>query len=123
MQSEDTTVFYPAPSDCKKWFRIVNITVFDASLPPIKAFDIEQLKRLYGCFIYPVPPNMNALDKPKIVVHSKFKSEKFFVNVLGHELVHYWQWLEGYPVKHNESFHQWKPHFERFGMTLMRDHV
>lgn len=104
--------FYPTILDCQKWYQIINREIFKNDLPAYTNFDIRKRR---GTWAYFMPS-----DEIPYRMGMKYPNEWFFVNILAHEMVHHWQEVKEYNVKHNSSFYQWKPIFEEHGLTLKR---
>ena len=58
----------------------------------------------------------------KITLHNKFKNFQEFVEILGHEMVHYYQKLilKQNSAKHNKEFYSFKKKFIKIGLNLKR---
>ena len=58
----------------------------------------------------------------KITLHNKFKNFQEFVEILGHEMVHYYQKLvlKQNSAKHNKEFYSFKKRFKKNGLELKR---
>ena len=58
----------------------------------------------------------------QITLHHKFKNFLEFVEILGHEMVHYYQKLilKQNSARHNKEFYSFKKKFEKLGLDLKR---
>ena len=58
----------------------------------------------------------------RITLHNKFKNFQEFVEILGHEMVHYYQKLilKQNSAKHNKEFYSFKRKFKKIGLNLKR---
>ncbi len=58
----------------------------------------------------------------KITLRNKFKNFQEFVEILGHEMVHYYQKLvlKQNSAKHNKEFYSFKRKFKKIGLNLKR---
>ena len=58
----------------------------------------------------------------RITLHNKFKNFQEFVEILGHEMVHYYQKLilKQNSAKHNKEFFSFKRKFKKIGLNLKR---
>ena len=58
----------------------------------------------------------------RITLHNKFKNFQEFVEILGHEMVHYYQKLilKQNSAKHNKEFYSFKKKFKKIGLNLKR---
>ena len=54
-------------------------------------------------------------------MNKKYKNKQFFVEVLAHELIHHYQFMNDITLSHHsESFTMWKEKFNRKGLSLRR---
>ena len=58
----------------------------------------------------------------KITIHNKFKNFREFTEILGHEMVHYYQKLilKQNSARHNKEFYSFKKKFKKLGLNLKR---
>jgi len=58
----------------------------------------------------------------RITLHNKFKNFQEFVEILGHEMVHYYQKLilKQNSARHNKEFYSFKKKFKKIGLNLKR---
>tara|TARA_A100001015_G_scaffold302375_1_gene390495 strand:- start:344 stop:742 length:399 start_codon:yes stop_codon:yes gene_type:complete len=58
----------------------------------------------------------------RITLHNRFKNFQEFVEILGHEMVHYYQKLvlKQNSAKHNKEFYSFKKKFKKMGLDLKR---
>ena len=58
----------------------------------------------------------------RITLHNKFKNFQEFVEILGHEMVHYYQKLvlKQNSAKHNQEFYSFRKRFSKMGLGLKR---
>ena len=58
----------------------------------------------------------------RITIHNKFKNFQEFVEILGHEMVHYYQKLvlKQNSAKHNKQFYSFRKKFKKLGLNLKR---
>ena len=58
----------------------------------------------------------------KIILHNRFRNFQEFVEILGHEMVHYYQKLilKQNSAKHNKEFYSFKKKFIKIGLNLKR---
>lgn len=115
MTSDDKKIYETTEYACKMWFNILNKEVFDNKLTPVDEIDIRW-RRLCHAFYEIEYKKENT--RTKIGMSKKYKSKKFFVEVLAHELVHHYQALYNEPLGHGPSFVQWSDKFNRKGINL-----
>jgi hypothetical protein len=55
-------------------------------------------------------------------MHNKFKNFREFAEILGHEMVHYYQKLilKQNSARHNKEFYSFKKKFKKLGLDLKR---
>jgi hypothetical protein len=58
----------------------------------------------------------------QITIHNKFKNFREFAEILGHEMVHYYQKLilKQNSARHNKEFYSFKKKFNKLGLELKR---
>ncbi len=99
-----------------KWFTHLNKTIFNNELPKFNKIDIKLRYKVHAHCIY--------FSKAKGLVHleinPRFKDFETFLNVLGHEMVHMYQFLNGDTGNHNKLFYSFRPLFEANNMRLAR---
>lgn len=98
--------------DCQKWFRILNKEVFKNKLPQVGEIDIRWRRKALAWY---VPQKNGRLEMDK-----RYRSKRFFVQVLAHELIHHYQYMNGHTVAHNEEFFKWRKKFNKKGLKLSR---
>ena len=117
-RSPDDNCYETTIEDCKFWFRVLNQELFNNKLSLID-IDIRWRRKAYARYQY--PSNGNIEDIPlRLLMNKKYRSKKFMVEVLAHELVHHYQFLHDEPVGHGPSFMRWEEKFNRKGINLYR---
>lgn len=107
--------------DCKFWFRILNEEIFNNKLY-LPEVDIRWRRKAWALYQY--PDSRDSKDVPlMLLLNKKYRSKKFFVEVLAHELIHHYQFLYNEPVGHGPSFVRWEDKFNRKGINLYRVYV
>lgn len=149
--SYDTTKYYfkPTRKEIAKWFERINSVVFRGQI--YTTFGRIEIRRRHGiwaeysgwtdprrnapgrCQIIQESPALRdsecVLGRPSAIcgllsITNRFPTERVFVEVLAHEMVHLYQFLHSTPrfsfdaVSHGKSFHAWKPTFEKCGLKL-----
>jgi hypothetical protein len=113
--------FKPTRESAWEWFNILNEQIFGNTLLPVDDITISNHKGddVYAYYYY------YTKDDPKhgqtsISVLKKFKNEKFFVEILAHEMIHHFQHLYDEPSGHGATFQAWCENFKLKGLTLYK---
>lgn len=108
--------YYTKIEDCKKWFNIINQEMFRSKLPLVEDWDIRWRRRVWAW--YACDYNKTGELVCQILMNKKYKSKKFFLEVLGHEMVHHWQAHSNAPIGHGQCFKEWKESFKKRGLKI-----
>lgn len=103
-------------ADCKKWFRIINEELFEGTLPQV-SFQFKWLRVCWAYYEYfPRKPDKTE----SIIMHNEYPSHRLFVEVLAHEMVHHWQYINsGWKnVDHGDEFKNWSKKAKRLGLRI-----
>jgi len=109
-------------SDIKKYFQIINETVFDNLLSPFNEVKIKLIKdRKIQCWgqvcIYEW--KRKGTRQYHLEMLPEYPTKKDFVDTLGHEMVHLYQMANvGDTGNHNALFYSFKPKLKQIGLTL-----
>lgn len=103
--------------DCQEWFNILNRELFEGSLRPVDEIDIRWRRKAHAWYDYDEKKPNGVC---KLLMNKKYKSKKFFVEVLAHEMVHHYQYTNGEKMGHGSSFMQWRDIFNKKGLNLVR---
>jgi hypothetical protein len=114
-QSYETTY-----EDCEKWFRILNRELFNNTLAPLDEIDIRWRRGAHAYYESWIDTKDPTYQYTKLCMNKRYKSKKFFVEVLAHELVHHYQFLTERKASHGESFIGWAEAFNKKGLRLVR---
>ena len=106
--------------DCQKWFRILNRELFSNSLPPVDEIDIRWRRKAYAWYDY--DENRPGEGLTRLLMNKRYKSKQFFVEVLAHEMVHHYQYMNNEEMGHGSSFMKWRDTFNKKGLNLVRDY-
>lgn len=104
--------------DCQKWFNILNRELFENSLPRIDEVDIRWRRGAYAWYDY--DEKFPGQGTAKLLMNKRYKSKQFFVEVLAHEMVHHYQYINNEDVGHGSSFLKWRDKFNKKGLNLVR---
>ena len=102
------------------WFKIINKEIFGGRLPPI---DRVEIKWRRGCFAAYTYQASSKRKKSTLLLNKKYRSKKFFVEMMAHELVHHYQFMYDEPMGHGPSFERWTKIFNKKGLRLGKAHV
>lgn len=122
LESHDENTYETTYEDVKKWFRILNREVFDGSLRELDEIDIRWRRGTYAYyhFTYETDPKKPKYEYTKLCMNKRYKSKQFFVEVMAHELVHHYQFINGEPVNHGTTFCCWSDKFNKKGLKLYK---
>jgi CRISPR/Cas system endoribonuclease Cas6 (RAMP superfamily) len=104
--------------DCQKWFNILNRELFNNTLPKIDEIDIRWRRGAHAWYDY--DDRHPGTGITKLLMSRKYKSKKFFVEVLAHEMVHHYQYIYNEEMGHGSSFFKWRDKFNKKGLNLVR---
>tara|TARA_E500000178_G_scaffold327012_1_gene355718 strand:- start:238 stop:636 length:399 start_codon:yes stop_codon:yes gene_type:complete len=111
-------VFEPKTNKIPIVYKILNREIFNNRLK--KPYII--IRRIHGALgLFEFNPYATK-HCYKITLHNKFKNFQEFVEILGHEMVHYYQKLvlKQNSAKHNKEFYSFKKRFKKNGLELKR---
>lgn len=118
LQSNETYEYETTVEDCQEWFNILNRELFDKSLPPINEIDIRWRRGAHAWYDY--DEKKPGTGTSKLLMNKRYKSKQFFVEVLGHEMIHHYQYINNEEVGHGSSFIKWRDTFNKKGLNLAR---
>jgi SprT-like family len=117
---DDNTEYRVNTDIAWEWFHILNEQIFGNLLKPVEKIFISKHKGygdVYALYYY----NHKIRKQPsKISFQKKFKSEKVFVEILAHEMIHHFQYSYDEPVGHGPSFVAWRDNFTLKGLKLYK---
>lgn len=125
--------YYPTQESAVRWFHILNRSLFENKLKPIK-ISIRRMKGCMGVLLI----DWDARKTPKgtcdqsklpyhnptihwdMTLHSKFKTWRDFLETLAHEMVHQYQVeiIKDPYANHNKNFYAWREKFARYGLKI-----
>jgi hypothetical protein len=106
--------------DCVKWIRILNRELFSGYLPPVEDIDIRWRRKTLAYYTYFIDTENPRYKKHILCMNKRYKSKRFFVEVLAHELVHHYQFYHDEPMGHGPSFTCWRDLFNKKGLSLAK---
>ena len=111
-------VFEPKTNKIPIVYNILNREIFNNRLKK-PYINIRRIHGALGLFEFNPYATKHCY---KIILHNKFKNFQEFVEILGHEMVHYYQKLvlKQNSAKHNKEFYSFKKKFKKIGLELKR---
>lgn len=103
--------------DCQKWFNILNRELFNNSLPKVDEIDIRWRRGAHAWYDY--DQSRPGIGCAKLLMNKRYKSKQFFVEVLAHEMVHHYQYVNNEEMGHGSSFLKWRDRFLKKGLNLV----
>lgn len=110
--------YEPTLEECKRWFNILNRELFKNELPPVDTIDIRWRRKAYAYYISQDDDKDPNWKRTGIYMNKRYASKKFFVEVLAHEMVHHWQFINGLPTNHGEVFQDWDAKLKKKGIKI-----
>ena len=104
--------------DCQRWFNILNRELFNESLPQVDEIDIRWRRGAHAWYDY--DQTNPGSGTAKLLMNKRYKSKQFFVEVLAHEMVHHYQYINNEEVGHGSSFLKWRDKFNKKGLNLSK---
>lgn len=123
VENDEENFYETCQEDCKFWFRILNKEIFDNRLSPITEFVIGRRRGSYAFYEYVFDTEDATYLEAKIFMNSFYRSKKFMVEVLCHEMVHHYQALYDEPLGHGPSFLRWREKLNQKGLNLRRAYI
>ena len=120
IESCDDCLYETTESDCRLWFNILNKELFDNKLSPVDDIDIRWRRGTYAFYECITDTQKQTYLRTKLCMNKRYKSKKFFVEVLSHELIHHYQALYNEPLGHGPSFLMWREKFNGKGLNLVK---
>ena len=114
----DERVFKPRAIKIPSVYKILNREIFNNQLKNPKII----IRRMHGALgLFEFNPYATKYCY-RITIHNKFKNFQEFVEILGHEMVHYYQKLvlKQNSAKHNKQFYSFRKKFKKLDLNLKR---
>ena len=112
----DERVFKPRAIKIPSVYKILNREIFNNQLKNPKI----TIRRMHGALgLFEFNPYATKYCY-RITIHNKFKNFQEFVEILGHEMVHYYQKLvlKQNSARHNKQFYSFRKKFKKLGLNL-----
>lgn len=116
-ESEDYT-YETTERATRLWFNIINKEIFDSKLSPPTNIDIRWRRGTYAYYTFVNDDKDPDYFYSTIHLNKKYRSKRFFVEVLGHEMIHHYQAMYRQPYGHGPSFKDWTEKFNEKGLRL-----
>ena len=120
LASDEENTYETKIEDCEEWFRVLNRELFNNSLPDIDYVDIRWRRKAFGYYEYIIDTKDPNYKMSVLNMNKRYKSKKFFVEVLAHEMVHHYQFMNDEPMGHGPSFEKWNDKFNKKGLNLFK---
>jgi hypothetical protein len=117
LSSKEEYVYETTVEDCQKWFNILNRELFNNSLPKVHEIDIRWRRGAHAWYDY--EESEPGTGTSRLLMNKRYKSKQFFVEVLAHEMVHHYQYINNEEVDHGSSFIKWRDKFNKKGLNLV----
>ena len=120
-QYGDDRGYKPNSNKIPMVYKILNRQIFKNQLKKMPKIMVRRMHGALGLFEF----NPYALKYwHKITIHNKFKNFREFAEILGHEMVHYYQKLilKQNSARHNKEFYSFKKKFKKLGLNLKRSY-
>lgn len=108
--------YKPTKKNTVMMFNILNHSIFNGKLdmPNIR---IRKLRGALGEYCY----DTKKPEFSEISLTTQYRNMQHFINVLGHEMVHHYQYsIQGDTANHNRKFYRWRNKFNKMGLELGR---
>jgi len=106
--------------DIKKFFKMLNLGIFDNKLSPFNDIEIKELKyqRCMGQVVmYEYKGKGTRLYK--LEMDKYYNNKRDFLDTLAHEMVHLYQFTHlNDSGNHNKSFYEFRPKLKYVGLKL-----
>ena len=106
-------------TDIKKYFKMLNLGIFDNKLSSFNQIEIKELKysRCMGQVIQ-FEWKRKGTKLHKLEMDLQYNTKKDFLETLAHEMVHLYQFLNNDTGNHNKLFYSFAPKLKYIGLKL-----
>jgi predicted SprT family Zn-dependent metalloprotease len=97
------------------WFNIINAAIFNNRLPKFHEIEIGSYRTFHA---------LCECDDATytLKIKSKFESRKRFIEVIAHEMIHLYEWVEYEKMSHGKNFYEWKNKLKRYNLDLYKNY-
>jgi hypothetical protein len=98
------------------WFRILNKRIFKGELKPFASITIRNHRKAYAY----CSGDFDLFGEPFywLSIRPTFTSLSQFLEILAHEMVHAYQFMDEGKITHGKSFLIWHDEFKKHGFNL-----
>jgi len=112
---DDSTAIEVTERKVQFWFNVINAAIFDNRLPKFHEIEIGNYKTFHAlCECDDVTYTLK--------IKSKFENRKRFVEVIAHEMIHLYEWVEYQKMTHGKDFYEWKNKLKRYNLDLYKNY-
>jgi len=106
-------------TDIKKYFKMLNLGIFDNKLSSFNQIEIKELKysKCMGQVIQ-FEWKRKGTKLYKLEMDKQYDTKKDFLETLAHEMVHLYQFLTNDTGNHNKLFYSFAPKLKYIGLKL-----
>jgi hypothetical protein len=106
-------------TDIKKYFKMLNLGIFDNKLSSFNQIEIKELKysKCMGQVIQ-FEWKRKGTKLHKLEMDLQYNTKKDFLETLAHEMVHLYQFLNNDTGNHNKLFYSFAPKLKYIGLKL-----
>ena len=106
-------------TDIKKYFKMLNLGIFDNKLSSFNQIEIKELKysKCMGQVIQ-FEWKRKGTKLYKLEMDRQYDTKKDFLETLAHEMVHLYQFLTNDTGNHNKLFYSFAPKLKYIGLKL-----
>ena len=106
-------------TDIKKYFKMLNLGIFDNKLSSFNQIEIKELKysKCMGQVIQ-FEWKRKGTKLHKLEMDLQYNTKKDFLETLAHEMVHLYQFLNNDTGNHNKLFYSFAPKIKSIGLKL-----
>ena len=106
-------------TDIKKYFKMLNLGIFDNKLSSFNQIEIKELKysKCMGQVIQ-FEWKRKGTKLYKLEMDKQYNTKKDFLETLAHEMVHLYQFLTNDTGNHNKLFYSFAPKLKYIGLKL-----
>lgn len=119
LDSNNEVAYTATITDIKFWFDVLNEQIFENKLTPIDKIYIRSHSDFHAVYQY-YKKTHPEYPKTSLRMGKVYRNEKLFVEILGHEMVHHYQFLFRERPGHGKSFKKWVECFNKKGLRLMK---
>jgi len=98
----------------------LNMKLFSGKLPSIKIL-IQEHEELWGECISDFDVITGDIKSMTIMINTTYPDKKTYHSVLGHEMIHALQYIEGRDGEHNEYFYSFEEKFKENNLDFYDD--